>query len=252
MRTARLLVDGRALTAEVAADGSLLSGGARYDPDAVTFLPPLCPRTVYGLALNYADHAAELELERPEDPALFIKARSSLVGHRAAVVYPRGVQYCHYEAELAVVIGRPARRVKAKDALRYVGGYTVANDFTCRDFVKNVFRPPVKAKGFDTFGPLGPYLVSADEVGNPGSLRVQTRVNGELRQEGNTRDLIYSVPDIIEYFSWFLTLEPGDVILTGTPKGISHVYPGDEMACEVEGLGQLVNPVVDDPEEVEG
>ncbi len=126
----------------------------------------------------------------------------------------------------------------------YVSGYTVANDFTCRDFVKNIFRPPVKAKGFDTFGPLGPYLVTADEIRDPGALRVSTRVNGELRQEGSTRDLIYSVPEIIEYFSAFLTLEAGDVILTGTPKGISHVYPGDEMVCAVEGIGELANRVV--------
>jgi 5-oxopent-3-ene-1,2,5-tricarboxylate decarboxylase/2-hydroxyhepta-2,4-diene-1,7-dioate isomerase len=250
VKTGRVLVEGRILEVEVAAEGSLRAGGTRYQPDAVTFLPPLQPRTLYGLALNYADHAAELELERPEDPAIFIKALSSLVGHRGAVVYPRGAQYCHYEAELAVVIGRTARRVKAKDALWYVSGYTVANDFTCRDFVKNVFRPPVKAKGFDSFGPLGPYVVSADEVGDPGNLRVTTHVNGELRQEGSTRDLILSVPDIIEYFSWFLTLAPGDIILTGTPKGISHVYPGDEMACAVEGVGCLVNRVVEEPMEV--
>jgi 5-oxopent-3-ene-1,2,5-tricarboxylate decarboxylase/2-hydroxyhepta-2,4-diene-1,7-dioate isomerase len=246
VRTARVLIAGRTTTVEVQPDGTLRAAGIDHDPETVTFLPPLEPRTVYGLALNYADHAAELQMERPEDPAIFIKALSSLVGHRGEVIYPRGAQYCHYEAELAIVIGRSARRVQARDALQYVGGYTVANDFTCRDFVKNVFRPPVKGKGFDTFGPLGPYLVSADEIGDPGSLRVTTHVNGELRQDGSTRGLIHSVPDIIEYFSAFLTLEPGDVILTGTPKGISHVYPGDEMACEVEGVGRLVNRVVED------
>ncbi len=244
MRTARIVHQGRALTVEVDRGGLLRAGGATYDPAAAIFLPPVEPRTVYGLALNYADHAAELDLARPEDPAIFIKARSSLIGHRGHVVYPAGAEYCHYEAELAVVIGRPARRVPAREALGYIRGYTVANDFTCRDFVKNIFRPPVKAKGFDTFGPLGPYLVTADEIGDPGGLRVSTRVNGELRQEGTTRDLIYSVPDIIEYFSAFLTLEPGDVILTGTPKGISHVYPGDEMLCAVEGVGELANRVV--------
>lgn len=244
MRTARIVQGGRPLTVEVGPDGLLHEGGTTYEPDSVVFLPPVEPRTVYGLALNYADHAAELGLERPPDPAIFIKARSSLIGHRGEVVYPSGAEYCHYEAELAVVIGRAARRVPAREALMYVSGYTVANDFTCRDFVKNIFRPPVKAKGFDTFGPLGPYLVTVDEIRDPGALRVSTRVNGELRQEGSTRDLIYSVPEIIEYFSAFLTLEAGDVILTGTPKGISHVYPGDEMVCAVEGIGELANRVV--------
>jgi 5-oxopent-3-ene-1,2,5-tricarboxylate decarboxylase/2-hydroxyhepta-2,4-diene-1,7-dioate isomerase len=248
VRTARIVVEGRVLAAEVRPDGRLWAAGRVWEADQVAFLPPLVPRSVIGLALNYADHAAELALDKPEDPALFPKSLSSLIGHRAPVIYPRVATHCHYETELAVVIGRTARRVPERRALDYVLGYTVANDFTCRDFVKNVFRPPIKAKGFDTFGPLGPYLVSADEVGDPGNLRLTTHVNGELRQDGNTRDMVYSVPGLIEYLSYFMTLEPGDVILTGTPRGISPVHPGDVMVSEVEGLGRLENPVVAESE----
>ena len=244
MRLARIQAEGRVLRAHLREDGQLEAGGRGWDPGQVAFLPPLEPRTVIGLALNYADHATELALDKPEEPALFMKSLSSLIGHKAPVVYPSGAQHCHYETELAVVMGGSARRVPARHALDYVLGYTVANDFTCRDFVKNVFRPPVKAKGFDTFGPLGPYLVTADEVGDPGRLRLTTHVNGQLRQEGNTRDLVYSVPALIEYLSYFMTLEPGDVILTGTPRGISPVHPGDWMVSEVEGVGRLENPVV--------
>lgn len=244
MRIARIVADGRVRTVLARGEELVGPGGERYDPETVLWLVPFEPHSVIGLALNYADHADELGLSRPEAPALFFKPLSALVGHRAPVVYPREATHCHYETELAVVIGRPARRVRARDALDYVLGYTVANDFTCRDFVTNTFRPPVKAKGFDTFGPLGPYLVTRDEIGEPGQLRIRTWVNGTLRQEGTTAHLIHSVGEIIEYLSAFMTLEPYDVILTGTPKGIAPVRPGDVMACEVEGVGRLENPVV--------
>jgi len=245
---ARIVADGRIRTVTAQGDELVGPGGRRYDPESVAWLVPFEAHSVIGLALNYADHADELGMSRPEAPALFFKPLSALVGHRAPVVYPREATHCHYETELAVVIGRPARRVKVRDALQYVLGYTVANDFTCRDFVTNTFRPPVKAKGFDTFGPLGPYLVTADEIGDPGQLRIRTWVNGVLRQEGTTAHLVYSVAEIIEYVSAFMTLEPYDVILTGTPKGIAPVKPGDVMACEVEGVGRLENPVVAESE----
>jgi len=244
MKTARIVVEGDARRVTYL-DGELIDDkGRRFHPDRAVFLPPVTPQVVVGLALNYADHAKELNLAKPEAPALFIKPNSSLLGHGLPVVYPNGAQYCHYEAELAVVIDRTCRRVPAERAMDYVKGFTVANDFTCRDFVTNLFRPPIKAKGFDTFGPLGPYLVTVDEVKDPHNLAVKSWVNGELKQDGNTQDLIYSISDIIEYVSQFLTLRADDVILTGTPPGISPVHPGDEMVCEVEGVGQLVNRVV--------
>jgi 5-oxopent-3-ene-1,2,5-tricarboxylate decarboxylase/2-hydroxyhepta-2,4-diene-1,7-dioate isomerase len=163
------------------------------------------------------------------------------------VIYPDGVTYLHYENELVVVIGTRCRRVKAERAAEVILGYTIGNDVTARDFVTNYYRPPVKAKGFDTFGPLGPWLVTPDELPDVSALWLRTTVNGSLRQEGNTRDLTYSVPQLIEYISDFMTLEPGDMIWTGSPQGISHVYPGDVMQCEIEGIGILENEVVAEP-----
>lgn len=127
-------------------------------------------------------------------------------------------------------------------------GYTIGNDVTVRDFVTNFYRPPVKAKGFDTFGPLGPYIVTADELADVSHLAVRTFVNGELRQEGNTRDFIYAIPDLIEYITAFMTLEPWDMIWTGTPKGISPIKPGDHLRLEIEGIGALENDVVEEAE----
>lgn len=150
----------------------------------------------------------------------------------------------HYEAELAVVIGRTGRRIRREEAMEYVRGYTIANDVTVRDFVGNMYRPPIRAKGFDTFGPMGPYLVDRDDIADPHSLAVRTYVNGVLRQSGNTRDLIFQIETLIEFISSFMTLRPGDVLWTGTPRGISPVKPGDVIAIEIEGLGRLENPVI--------
>ncbi len=247
MRKVRFATNGRIHRGEsVEGDTVLLDEqGKRHDPTAVVWLPPVEPRKIIGLALNYTDHADELGLAQPEDPALFFKPVTSLIGHYAPVVSPPNIEYMHYEAELAVVIGREGRKVCAADAMDMVLGYTIANDVTVRDFVTNVFRPPVKAKGFDTFGPMGPYLV-IDEIDDPHNLNVRTYVNGELRQSGNTSQLMRDIPTIIEYITDFMTLEPGDVLLTGTPKGLSHVYPGDIMRLEIDGLGSLENPIVAD------
>lgn len=225
-------------------DGVLVDEtGREYQEQEVTWLPPVQPGKVIGLVLNFADHAAELGLERPRDPVLFIKPNSSLIGHRTPIIRPRVAREMHYETELAVVIGRRCRRVTAERALAVVRGYTIANDVTVRDFITNYFRPPVKAKGWDTFGPLGPWVAEGEAV-DPGNLAVRTYVNGELRQSGHTRDLLWGVPQLIEYISYFMTLDPGDVILVGTPAGISQIYPGDRVRCEVEGVGALENPVV--------
>lgn len=245
MRKVRFAADGRVQDGIAIENDTVIVGsqGTAYSPDSIVWLPPVTPQKVVGLALNYADHAEELGLASPEDPALFFKPLSSLIGHRASVVAPRNVEYMHYEVELAVVIGRTARNVRAGDAMDYVLGYTIANDVTVRDFVHNFYRPPVRAKGFDTFGPMGPYLV-VDEIDDPGNLELRAYVNGELRQTGNTSLLMRDIPTLIEYITEFMTLEPQDVILTGTPKGISHIYPGDVMRLEVDGLGSLENRVI--------
>ncbi len=248
MKRARFLAHGRYHEGSLLDPGVLRDeAGYEYNTNEVVFLPPVEPRTMIGLALNYADHAAELAIAQPEEPALFFKPLNTLVGHRGHVVYPHGVEYMHYENELAVVIGRRCRNVSEHSALDVIRGYTIANELTIRDFVKNFYRPPVKAKGWDTFCPLGPYLVE-EEIANPHALQLRTYVNGELRQQGNTSDLILSIPELIAYITAFMTLEAGDIILTGTPKGVSHIYPGDQMRLEIDGLGALENQVVAAPE----
>ena len=247
MRRALVEVRGAGREVVVEDDGTLVDdAGERHPPEAVTWLAPR-HSIVIGLALNYADHAAELEFSSvPDHPILFVKNPSSIVGHLHPVVRPRGVEYMHYEGELGVVIGRTGRRVPREDAMAHVGGYTVCNDFTVRDFVENFYRPPVKAKGFDTFGPIGPWVVDAADVPDPHSLGVRTYVNGELRQEGSTKDLIFDIPALIEYITDFMTLSPGDIISTGTPRGLSNVVPGDVVVVEVDHVGRLENPIVED------
>lgn len=248
MKRARFLVQGIYHEGVLSEPGILLDeDGQRHREEDVVFLPPVVPHSVIGLALNFADHAAELEMKTPEEPALFFKPPNTWIGHRAPVIYPAGVQYMHYEVELAVVIGQRCRRVRTGDALSVVRGYTIANDVTVRDFVRNFYRPPVRAKGWDTFCPLGPYLVE-DEISDPHNLELRAYVNNELRQSANTRDLLHNVPAIIEFITSFMTLEAGDILLTGTPKGLSHVYPGDIMRLEIDGIGALENHVVAEPQ----
>jgi 5-oxopent-3-ene-1,2,5-tricarboxylate decarboxylase/2-hydroxyhepta-2,4-diene-1,7-dioate isomerase len=243
MRSARFIAGGQVHRGRLDGDTLIDEKERAHRPEVVTWLPPVAPSKIIGFALTYRDHAAELNIQAPPDPAVFFKPLSSLVGHGAPVIYPTGVEYLHYEAELAVVIGRRCRNVRPEAASDYVLGYTIANDVTVRDFVKNFYRPPVKAKGWDTFCPLGPVLVEG-EVADPHRLGLRAFVNGELRQQGTTADLAMTVWELIAHLSGFMTLEPDDVILTGTPKGISHVRPGDRMRIEVDGLGALENPVV--------
>jgi 5-oxopent-3-ene-1,2,5-tricarboxylate decarboxylase/2-hydroxyhepta-2,4-diene-1,7-dioate isomerase len=243
MRSARFIVDGHVHRGRLDGEQLLDERGRAHRPETVTWLPPLAPSKIVGFALTYREHAAELAVDAPPEPAVFFKPPSGLVGHLAPVVYPRGVQYLHYEAELAVVIGRRCRRLRPEQAPDAVRGYTVANDVTVRDFIRDFYRPPVKAKGWDTFCPVGPVLVEG-EIDDPHRLALRAYVNGELRQKGSTSDLAYSVWDQVAFLSEFMTLEEDDLILTGTPKGISHVYPGDRMRIEIDGLGSLENPVV--------
>lgn len=247
MKLARFEVEGQVHSGTVRADGRLeTAAGATYAPEAVRWLPPVTGTKAIGLALNYREHAAELSMEAPPDPALFFKPLSSLIGHGAPVVAPPRIEYMHYEVELVAVIGQHCRRVPAERALEVVAGYTIGNDVTVRDFVANFYRPPVRAKGYDTFGPLGPYVVTPDELDDPANLELRTYVNGELRQRGNTSQMQRPVPELIAYITSFMTLEPGDTIWTGTPSGLSHVYPGDVMRLEIDGLGALENSIVAD------
>lgn len=246
MKHARFIAEGREQTGVVQEPLVLAASGKEYEiKDIEVWLPPIKPNTMIGLALNYADHAEELGLDKPPEPVLFVKPNSSLIGHRASIVYPNGATYMHYENELAVVIGKHGRNIKAGEAFDYVSGYTIANDVTVRDFVNNYYRPPVRAKGHDSFGPMGPYFVDKEDIPDVKKLELRSYVNDELKQQGNTKDLMRDIPEIIEFISSFMTLSPNDVILTGTPKGLSHIYPGDVVRLEIDGLGVLENTVID-------
>jgi 5-oxopent-3-ene-1,2,5-tricarboxylate decarboxylase / 2-hydroxyhepta-2,4-diene-1,7-dioate isomerase len=245
MKLVRFAADGRVQYGRYESDRVVAENGLTYSPDEIVWLPPVEAHTkAIGLALNYSDRAVEFDLEKPKNPVLFNKNPTTFIGHKGRVIYPAGVEYLHYENELVVVLNQRCRNVKADQADSVILGYTIGNDVTVRDFVENYYRPPVKAKGFDTFGPIGPWVVTADEIRDPANLTLRTFVNGDLRQEGNTRDLTYGVHDLIAFITGFMTLEAGDMIWTGSPQGISHVHPGDTMRCEIDNIGVLENSVI--------
>lgn len=217
-------------------DGSVLN-----ELDA-EWLPP-AQGTVFALGLNYADHASELEFKAPEEPLVFLKAPNTLTGHRQVSVRPADVEYMHYEAELVAVIGKTARNVSRENAMDYVAGYTLCNDYAIRDYLENYYRPNLRVKSRDTCTPIGPWLVDRDDVPNPMNLALRTTVNGRVTQEGSTRDMIFDIPALIAWFSSFMTLEAGDLILTGTPEGLADTQPGDEVVTEIEGIGRLVSTI---------
>ena len=247
MRQARVAFSGAVHTAEPDGRGSLrLADGRHVTEQEVVWLAPFEPGTIIALGLNYADHAKELSFGSQEEPLVFLKGPGSVIGHRGVTRRPAGVKFMHYECELAVVIGQTARNVNRANALQYVAGYCVANDYAIRDYLENWYRPNLRVKNRDGGTVLGPWLVDASDVPDPGNLELRTFVNGKLVQHGNTRDLITDVPGLIEYLSSFMTLDAGDVILTGTPEGVVNVNEGDEVICEIEGLGRLQNTLASD------
>jgi 2-keto-4-pentenoate hydratase/2-oxohepta-3-ene-1,7-dioic acid hydratase in catechol pathway len=206
----------------------------------VTLLAPCQPSKIAAVGRNYAAHAAEFGSDVPSEPLIFLKPASAVIGPGAPIVYPRHLsQHVDYEAEVAAVIGRTARNVRREEAGRYVLGLTCGNDVTARDLQR---RDPqwARAKGFDTFCPLGPWIVPGLDIGD---LAIRSRVNGKLRQDARTSQMIFDLPALIEYITAFMTLEPGDVILTGTPAGVGPLEPGDRVEVEVEGIGVLWNEV---------
>ncbi len=217
----------------------------------VTLLAPIPrPPKIVALGRNYAEHARELGNEVAADPPIFFKPPSSVIGPGDAIVLPPESQEVHYEAELAVVIARHGVRVPAQHALDIVGGYTALNDVTARDLQREDIqraRPFDRAKSFDTFCPLGPVVATPRAIPDPDRLRITLRVNGEVRQDASTSEMILSVAQTIEYITRYMSLEPGDVIATGTPAGVGPLRPGDVVEVEVEGVGVLRNPVVAHP-----
>ena len=247
--TARVAWGGAVHTARPHAQGLVLEDGTVLAETEVVWLPPFEVGTIIALGLNYADHvkelARELTVTTKDEPLVFLKTPGALVGHRGRTPRPAGAKMMHYECELAVVIGRAARRVKAADALAHVAGYTVCNDYAVRDYLENWYRPNLRVKNRDRATALGPWLVPAAEVPDPQDLMLRTLVNGEVTQQGRTSDMVHTVAELIEFLSAFMTLAPGDVILTGTPEGVVNVNAGDEVVCEIDGIGRLVNHVVD-------
>jgi 2-keto-4-pentenoate hydratase/2-oxohepta-3-ene-1,7-dioic acid hydratase in catechol pathway len=211
------------------------------------------PQKFLAIGLNFIDHAKETGSPIPENPILFYKSPTCLAGPNDNIMQPRDSQALDYEVELAVVIGRTARYVDPKDALRYVAGYCVVNDVSERDFqLKLSGSQWSKGKGCDTFGPVGPWLVTTDEIKEPGSLDMWLDVNGERRQTGNTRTMIFNCAFLVSYISQFMTLLPGDIITTGTPPGVGlgmkpapiWLKPGDVVTLGIQGLGEQRQKIV--------
>lgn len=209
--------------------------------DRARLLAPVIPSKVVAVGRNYVDHAAELDNEIPENPMIFLKPPTSVIGPLQPIRYPSDSENVHHEAELAVVVGKVARDVRIEDAGMYILGYTAANDVTARDLQRSDGQW-TRAKGFDTFCPLGPAIDT--DLDPLEGLQITCRVNGDLRQSGSTADMVFGVSELLSYMSHVMTLLPGDVILTGTPAGVGPIEPGDKVEVEIEGIGVLMNPVV--------
>jgi len=230
--------------------GELKATGALIPLSAARLNPPIvAPGKILAVGLNYAAHAAEGNAKPPEFPLVFSKCVTALIATRDEIKLPRVSEMIDYEGELAVIIGKQAKCVSAADAMEHVAGYTIVNDVTARDLQKRE-RQWVRAKGLDTFAPCGPWLVTTDEITDPHTLDIELTVNGEVRQHSNTNDLIFKIPQLIEFISQGLTLKPGDIISTGTPSGVgAYMNPpvflkdGDQVDITIERIGVLSNSV---------
>jgi len=216
--------------------------GTRHALSAVRLLPPVSPTKIVCVGRNYADHAKELGNEVPSEPLIFLKPPSSLNAHGAPILYPPISRLVHFEGELGVVIGKRAWQVSEAEAQNYVAGYTVVNDVTARDLQRKDVQF-TRGKGFDTFCPCGPYWVPANEV-DFDTLRVRTLVDGVVKQDAPVTDMLFPVRAIIAFVTQFMTLEPGDLIATGTPPGVGPVNVGSTVTVEIPGIGKLENPVI--------
>jgi 2-keto-4-pentenoate hydratase/2-oxohepta-3-ene-1,7-dioic acid hydratase in catechol pathway len=257
MRLCRFELDGRSRLGTLEGEEVLDRDceGARYALEEVRLLAPVQPRKFLAIGLNYADHVAESGLKAPEFPFFFNKQVTCVAGPGDEVHMPRVSKLLDYEGELAIVIGKRCRHVAAEQAREVIAGYTITNDLSVRDWQ---LRTPTMTigKSFDTHGPLGPWIVTGDELSDPHDLSIRTFVNGELRQDGNTRDMIFNCFEQVAHLSEAFTLEPGDVIATGTPAGVGAArqpFPegllkvGDVVRIEIDRIGTLENTVIDEP-----
>ncbi|MDA8228918.1 MAG: fumarylacetoacetate hydrolase family protein [Desulfitobacterium hafniense] len=221
--------------------GEYEENGKEYYLNEVKLLTPCEPSKAICVGLNYKRHAAELNLNVPEEPVIFMKPTTSMIGPHDDVVYWPIINRLDYEAELVVVIGKNARNIKPEEASDYIFGYTVGNDVTARDLQQKDGQW-TRAKSFDTFLPFGPCIVRGID---PSELKVQAFLNGEIVQDGDTSDLIFSIPFIVSYISKVMTLLPGDIIMTGTPEGVGPMQIGDTIEIRIEQLGSIVNRIVE-------
>ncbi len=204
-------------------------------------LPPTNPSKIICVGLNYVDHAMELDMPIPKKPLIFLKPPSGVIGHLGKIIYPDTAERVDYEAELAIVIGKRCKNVPSENVSGVIMGYTCFNDVTARDLQKEDVQW-TRSKSFDTFAPVGPFI--ADPGLDVRDLSIKTRVNGRLRQNSRTSNLIFNLPELIEFISGIMTLEAGDIIATGTPPGVGELSVGDEIEIEIEGIGVLKNSVV--------
>jgi 5-oxopent-3-ene-1,2,5-tricarboxylate decarboxylase/2-hydroxyhepta-2,4-diene-1,7-dioate isomerase len=248
MKRGRILHQGQVIDV-LERDGAVaLPDGQCLAEAALQWLPPADFGTVFALGLNYADHARELAFSQaPEEPLVFLKGPNTLTGHRRSSYRPADVRFMHHECELGVVIGQRCRHVTAAHASAVVAGYCVANDYAIRDYLENYYRPNLRVKNRDGCTPVGPWIVDAADVPDPMNLRLRSWVNGALTQDGSTRDMLRSIDALIAYLSGFMTLRPGDLILTGTPQGVADCQVGDEVVTQIDGVGRLVNTIVGTP-----
>ena len=262
MRIARFAVGGDPMfgIVELAGDGgqhpdsvSALNGdpiampvqltGERFELEAVRLLAPVIPRSkVVAVGRNYAEHAAEMGHEVPESPLVFFKPNTSVIGPGEPIIYPPTTNELSYEGELALVIGRICREVPAERVPEVIFGYTAANDVTARDLQRSDGQW-ARAKGYDTFCPLGPWITTHQSLDEMGDVMIRTTVDGEERQHASTKTMVRSLADLVVFISSFTTLLPGDVVLTGTPSGVGPLLAGQECSVDIEGIGTLTNPV---------
>ncbi|MBN1133928.1 MAG: fumarylacetoacetate hydrolase family protein [Methanosarcinaceae archaeon] len=216
--------------------------GRTFNLSQLEILPPTEPSKIICIGLNYHDHATELKMKVPNEPTIFIKPPSAVIGHDDKIIYPKSSQQLDYEAELAFVIGKKCKNIRAEKANDVIAGYTCFNDVTARDLQQRDGQW-TRAKSFDTFAPIGPYIALPDEF-DPENASITCRVNGEVRQDSNTSNLIFGIPHLVEFVSNIMTLELGDVISTGTPPGVGELHRFDVVEVEIEGIGILRNEVV--------
>ncbi len=234
----RFMRDGKIRGGSYSEENGIVSGGEVLALEDVELLAPCQPSKIVCVGLNYTEHAKELKMQLPSEPILFLKPPSAVLAPGKEIIYPHSSKQVDYEGELGVVIGKRCKSVPADDADRYILGYTCFNDVTARD-LQNKDGQWTRSKSFDTFAPFGPWIAKID----PSHVDIQTRVNGVVRQRSNTSDLIFDIPYLLEFISGVMTLEPGDVIATGTPPGVGPMSKGDRVEVEIEGIGVLENIV---------